>query len=253
MSKRIYIVALLMVICCTTNAQIVNVESLRKVADTSGWSGFVSLDLSLIKNRRDIFKIANRTHVQYSAGKHLLLFINDLNIQQLDDEKFVNRGIQHLRYNYKFHPRIAWEAFVQTQFDPVSNINIRALAGTGTRFKVLPSKKHRFYLGTLLMYEYEETEEMEMEVINSDIRGSMYVSVNLYPSDNISIISTSYYQPRVDAIRDYRISNETSIVFTIFKDLRFKSTFTLLFDSFPAMDIPDTQYEWTNGLAYTFH
>ncbi len=252
MPKKLSLLIIVTLICTTVSAQIVNVESLRKVTDTVKWSGFVSLDVSLIKNKNDIFKIVNRTHVQYSTERHLVLLINDLNLQQLASQKFVNRGIQHLRYNYKFHPRITWEAFVQTQYDPVSNISFRGLAGTGPRFKILPSEKHRFYLGTLLMYEYEKTEEFDERVTQSDFRGSMYASVNFYPSNQVSIISTTYYQPRIDAFNDYRISNETSLVFTIFKDLGFKSTFSLLFDSFPAAGIPETQYEWTNGLAYSF-
>lgn len=251
MFKR-YILFIFSCFCVTASAQIVNVESLRKVSDTSRWYGFISLDVALIKNKRDIFKIANRTHIQYKTDKNLVLFINDLNLQQLDSERFVNRGIQHLRYNYRFHPRITWEAFVQTQYDPVSNIKFRGLLGSGPRFKVLPSEKHRFYIGTLVMYEYEETEELDQIITNSDVRGSAYISVNLYPSDQVSIISTTYYQPKIDLLKDYRISTETSLVFRIFKDFAFKSTFTLLFDSFPAMGIPDTQYEWTNGLVYSF-
>lgn len=250
--QKTFLLFIFICLCLKSNGQIVNVESIRKVADTSRWSGFVSIDLALIKNKKDIFKIANRTHVQYQKNKNLVLLINDINVQQLDAEKFVNRGIQHLRYNYRFHQRVTWEAFIQTQYDPISNIIFRGLLGSGPRFKLSPSKKHRFYLGTLMMYEYEETEELEQTVINSDFRGSMYVSVNLYPSDQISFVSTSYYQPNISAFKDYRISNETSLVFKIFKDVAFKSTFTLFFDTFPAMNVPDTQYEWTNGLTYMF-
>lgn len=234
------------------HAQILNVESLRKVADTSAWSGFVSLDVSLIKNRRDIFKIANRVHIQYQNQKHLILFINDIKMQQLDEQQFVNRGIQHLRFNRNLSSRITYEAFVQTQYDPVSNITFRGLFGTGPRFKLGNSKKHRFYLGPLVMYEYEETEELDQTVFNSDIRGSMYISINLYPSDQVSLISTTYYQPKITLLKDYRISNETSLNLTLFKQLTFKSTFTLFFDTFPAATIPETQYEWSNGLSYNF-
>lgn len=249
---KIYGFFILSFLCFISSAQIVNVESVRKDADTSRWAGFVSLDISLVKNRRDIFKIANRSHIQHRNKNHLWLLINDINIQQLDQQKFVNRGIQHVRYNYKSNPRIAYELFVQAQYDPISNITMRGLLGTGPRFKVGTSKKHRFYLGTLVMYEYEETRELSTLRINRDIRGSMYLSLNFYPSDQVSLISASYYQPKMSGLKDFRISNETTLAFKIFKTLKFKSTFSFFYDEFPVASIPKTQYEWTNGVAYTF-
>ncbi len=234
------------------HGQIVNVESLRKVTDTSKWSGNVSLDVSLIKNRNDIFKITNRAHLQYQNNRNLYLLVTNLNFQQLDNSKFVNSGTIHLRYNYKLRPKIAWEVFFQSQYDAISNIDLRNLTGTGPRFKLGRSEKYKFYTGTLVMYEYEKSTETFGSQINRDIRGSMYLSFSLYPSDQVAMVSTTYYQPKFSAFRDYRISNETSLAFTIAEGLGFKSTFTLLFDAFPPSDVPQTQYAWTNGVVYSF-
>ena len=51
---------------------------------------------------------------------------------------------------------------------------------------------------------------------------------------------------------DFRISNETSIGIKVLTNLLFKTTFTYNFDANPIIDIPNTQYELTNGLVYTF-
>ena len=75
----------------------------------------------------------------------------------------------------------------------------------------------------------------------------------MYPTDNISIISTSYYQPNMDKLKDYRLSSNSSFLFKIVKNLAFKTTFNYFFDAFPVtVDIPNTQYELTHGLLYTF-
>ena len=42
---------------CNAYAQIVNVESLRQISDTSKWSGSTSFDIGLIKNTKSIFRI----------------------------------------------------------------------------------------------------------------------------------------------------------------------------------------------------
>lgn len=235
-----------------TQAQIVNVESLRKVTDTSKWSGNVGLNLSLIKNKNDIFKVTNRAHLQYLNKRNLYLIVTNLNFQQLDSSKFVNSGTIHLRYNYKFKPKIAWEIFFQSQYDAVSNIDLRSLLGTGPRFKLGSSEKYKFYMGTLLMHEYEKSTETFGTNINRDVRGSAYLSFSLYPASQFSVVSTTYYQPKLEAFRDYRISNDTSLAFEIYKGLGFKSTFNLLFDAFPPSGVPRTQYTWTNGIVYTF-
>lgn len=243
---------MLALISIQSYGQIINVESLRKVSDTSKWTGNISLDFGLIKNTQDILKLTTGAHVQYKHKKHLILLVSDLNFQQLEGSNFVNRGVQHLRYNYKFRPRIAWEWFIQAQFDAISNIDFRGLVGTGPRFKLSTSESYKFYIGVLVMYEQEKSQEISESQVNKDFRGSTYFSFSLYPSDQVSIVSTTYYQPNLSKMSDFRVSSETSLVFRIFKDLRFASTFTLLYDAFPPTDIPQTQYEWTNGLVYTF-
>jgi putative salt-induced outer membrane protein YdiY len=233
------------------NAQIVNVESLRRISDSSKWSVSGSLDVGLIKNTSSIFRVNNRIRLQYNSKNNVYLFINDLNLQKIEDNSFVNRGTQHLRYNRKLGERIKFEAFAQSQYDAVSNIKFRGLLGIGPRFKLSKNKNFRYYLGTLLMYEIEEALDNSIEILR-DLRGSTYFSCSLYPLDNLSIVSTTYYQPLLKQFSDFRISNETSVAFRIVKNLAFKITFIYNFDAEPIVNIPKVQYELTNGLIYSF-
>ncbi|SDS07751.1 Protein of unknown function, DUF481 [Formosa sp. Hel1_31_208] len=248
-----YIQLLLILVSCNAFSQVINVESLRKASDSSKWTGSASLDASLIKNTNDIFRITNKAHVQYKDSTNLWLFVNDLNFQKIDGSSLVNRGTQHLRYNRKVSKRIKWEAFVQAQYDAISQIDFRGLLGTGPRFKLSENDNYRFYLGTLVMYEYERASNAVVERTQKDVRASAYLSFSLYPTETISIISTSYYQPKLEAFSDYRLSSNTSILFTIYKDLAFKTNFNYFYDAFPVSSaIPKTQFELTNGLLYSF-
>ncbi|WP_299335961.1 DUF481 domain-containing protein [uncultured Psychroserpens sp.] len=248
-----YVKLLLILISFKSFAQVVNIETLRKSTDSAKWSGSVSLDISLIKNTNDIFRIANKAHVQYNDKTNLWLFVNDLNFQKVEGNSLVNRGTQHLRYNRKVSDRIKWEAFGQAQYDAISEIDFRGLLGTGPRFKLSENDNYKFYLGTLVMYEYERASDVISDRIQKDIRGSAYLSFSMYPTETISIISTSYYQPKIDAFSDYRLSSNTSLLFEIFKDLAFKTNFNYFYDAFPvSSSIPKTQFELTNGLLYTF-
>jgi hypothetical protein len=233
------------------NGQIVNVESLRRATDTSKWSGSTILYIGLIKNTRSIFKISNNIRLQYNTDKNLYLFINDVKLEKIEDNSFVNNGIQQMRSNRKITNRFKLEAFIQSQYDAISDIKFRGLIGVGPRFKLSKNDKYRLYLGTLLMFEHEEALDNSIEILR-DYRGSAYFSCSLYPRENISLVSTTYYQPLLKQFSDFRISTETSLGFKVLKNLLFKSTFTYNFDASPILGIPKTQYELTNGIVYTF-
>ena len=250
---RIFISIIICIFAFTkSNAQVVNVETLRKKSDSAKWTGSVSLDLSLIKNRNNIFKIANKAHIQYNNKKDLWLFVNDLKFEKLEGSSFVNKGTQHFRYNRKVSERIKMEAFLQAQYDAISEIDFRGLAGLGPRFKLYANDDYRFYLGTLVMYEYEKSSDIVEDRIQKDIRGSAYLSFSIYPTDYLSFISTSYYQPKLSRFKDYRLSTDTAVLFKILETLAFKTSFTYSYDAFPVATIPKTQFELTNGLLYTF-
>lgn len=233
-------------------AQVINVESLRKKTDSAKWTGSVSLDASLIKNKNELFKIATKADIQYNNKKELWLFVNDLKFEKAAGASFVNKGTQHLRYNHSVGKTVKMEVFAQAQYDAISEIDFRGLIGTGPRFKLTSNDDYRFYLGTLIMYEYEKASDIAVERIQKDVRASTYLSFSLYPTENLSIISTSYYQPRLDKLNDFRLSSTTSVLFKIWKNLAFKTTFSYNYDAEPVITIPKSQYELTNGLLYTF-
>lgn len=249
MRKLFFILALFFPLI--TFSQIINVESLRKVTDTSGWTGNTSLDFSLTKNTQTLIRLNNKIHVQYKMKRHLALFINDLGFERSGGQSFVNQGSQHLRHNYKLVENITWEAFAQSQYNSIAKIKFRGLTGTGPRFKLLGLEEYRVYLGALVMYEHEELNE-ETLIINRDWRASSYLSLSFFPTDNISFVSTTYYQPILNDFKDFRIASENSFVLGILEKLSLKTTYTLTFDATPATGVPDTFYQLTTGLLYAF-
>lgn len=237
----------------TINAtsQILNAESLRKVTDTSGFTGSASLDFSIKRDLNDYLGFSSSTHLQYKMNRNLLIWKNDLELKSIEDNKFENAGITHLRYNYRFHPRIAWEVFTQAQYNKVSKIDFRGLVGMGPRFKLTKSENFKFYLGTHIMFEQEELDD-GVTPLQRDIRGTSYLSFSMYPTPTITITSTTYYQPKLKKLADYRISSQTSLIMNLFKNFAFKTSYTFIFDQYPAIGIPNSQYNLTSGVVYSF-
>ncbi len=245
------VLLLIALISINSTAQILNVESLRKVTDTSGWSGSASFDFALKRNVNDFITFGSNIHIQYKMDKHLVLFKNDVQFEKIEGSRLENKGISHLRYNYRFHKRIAWEAFVQGQYNRVSLIEFRGIAGIGPRFKLINSEKYKFYLGTLVMYEYEELLD-NITPTQETVRGSTYLSFSMYPKDNVTFTSTTYFQPRLSNVSDYRISAESILAVSLFQNFGIRIRHFFTFDAFPAIGIPNSQYEFTTGFVYTF-
>lgn len=233
-------------------AQILNIESMRKINKDTKWSGNTNLSVQLIENKNSFVLVSNRTRLQYKHNKHLSLIIGDYNFKESNSNKIVSKGILHFRYNYKLSEKIRTEIFVQNQFDEISKIKYRRLLGFGPRFKLNNSENYKFYAGTLIMKEWERIESDLEQVKHNDIRISAYLSFSLFPKDGVSIVSTTYFQPKADEFSDLRWSNDSKIVFKIIKNLAFNVQFTMSYDNHPALGIPKTQYKLTNGLIYTF-
>lgn len=247
-----FLFPLLLLFSLASTSQVINAESFRKVTDTSGFSGSASLDFALKRDVNAKLTVKNHIHLQYKMERHLVLLKNEIEFQRIEGDKFENKGIQHLRYNYKLFPKITWEAFVQGQYNKVSKIDFRGLVGTGPRFKLSDLEDYRFYIGTLVMYEYEKLDD-PITPIHKGVRGSLYFSFSIYPKDYLSIISTTYYQPKLDDLfDDYRISTQTSVMIDLFKNFAFKTTYTFAYNEVPAIGIPNSQYELTSGIVYSF-
>ncbi len=233
-------------------SQIVNVENLRQEKDTIGWSGHAKVNFTVQKNQNSIVEFSNELRIQHQGEKSLWLFINDIKFKEINAADIVNNNTQHLRFSHTLSSKTSFESFFQLQTDRVSEIKTRALLGSGLRFNLYNCKKHKVFLGTTVMYEHENSTDEVFGDIKNDIRNSIYLSFKLKPTENINIISANYFQPKMEHFSDFRILSETLLLFKIVKNLKFSTSFTYLFDSFPATNVVKVQFKLANGLVYFF-
>ena len=91
-----------------------------------------------------------------------------------------------------------------------------------------------------MMYEYENSMGATQDIIDQDFRGNIYLSFALFPSKNIQIVNTTYYQPKIKGFSDYRISSETILGIIILKNIQLTTSFSYQFDTEPVLGIPLT-------------
>lgn len=251
-SKKLVLLVLLAVSTASANAQIVNIERQRIATDTTGWFGNAIANFAGAKSTKSILAVSSTTLLEYKSKstKDLWLLITELSLIKSGSEKFSNSGFGHLRYNRKLGNAIRWEVFTQIQYNSLTKIDKRILAGTGPRFKLTPYETAKFYFGIAYMFEYEEL--LDPLVYHKDHRASSYFSFTLAPTENVSLMSTLYVQPLLKDARDYRISNESTLVLAITKKLNLNATFKYAFDSRPPAGVPTNTYSFSNGIELEF-
>ncbi len=250
--KKIYTILITILITQTAFSQVINIEDQRIKTDTTGWAGSGEASLYVNKNNDFVLALLTNLHIQYKNKKSLFLLLTDVaTVQVNENQSFVNSGFQHFRYNYKITDRFVWEAFVQAQYNEQLSIDLRLLAGTGPRYKVIGADDFRLYVAALYMYENEKTTDVEVNEQNN--RMSSYVSFTIAPKKaTYSIISTTYYQPNLANFNDWRVATSLDIKSYLTKKLYLNVNYNLLNDSKPAEGVVNTVYELTAGLGLNF-
>jgi len=235
--------------CCITNktsAQIVNMESQRYHTDTTGWSGSLGGDFALTNYGQKVFAVNANAHVQYQSAKSLYLLLGSYGFLKGDQQSFIDYGFLHFRYNYKLGKVVRLEAFTQVQQNAVTKIQSRFLIGAGLRFKIWHSQKFHLYFGSLPMYEIEKETDRPQAI--HDWRSSNYLSFTFLPNKQTEFTSTTYYQPVLFNISDYRLLNQTLFKIKAGKKLSLVLNWNYQYDASPAAGVPTDTYNFSTGI-----
>lgn len=245
----------LLLVCCMPAhrifAQLVNIEKARMQSDTTGWMGTAGAAVSLVKNVNKVVVADANVHLQYKSKRSLYLILGNYGFLKGAGNTLIDNSFLHLRYNYKINKIVRWEAFTQLQRNTITYISSRFLLGTGPRFKILSNKTIRVYAASLLMYEYEK-ETIQPKLSHRDVRSSSYLSFSLTPNPYLELVSTTFFQPRINDWNDFRILNQASLKAKAGKHLSLAINWNYLNDSKPVPGIPSVNYTFSTGVEYEF-
>lgn len=231
--------------------QIVNIENKRLSAKKDGLAGSADFHLNYTLNTKALLQVGNRLKLAYNKKRHYLLLLTDQTLVKSGDDSFINKGFEHLRYNYtlKDSGRVIFEAFQQGQFNKVQRISMRLILGSGFRFMMVNEDKYQLNLGTGFMGEYEE---LTASAYTIDMLSTNYLSFDGQFSENFGLNTITYFQPKLSDIGNYRLSNETTLRFRFNKFLSFKIIYALTHDSRDIEGVRKTNYYIKNTLSFNF-
>ena len=243
---RLFLILPLGMLAKCSVSQIVNMESNRYQTDTTGWAGSASGNFALTNYGQKVFDVDANAHVQYKSKKSLYLFLGGYGFLKGDNQSFVDHSFLHFRYNYKLNNLLRLEAFTQIQQNVVTKIQFRYLVGAGPRFKLVGKQKLRLYLGSLPMYEIEK--ESGKPGRTYDWRCSSYLSLTFLPNKQTELTTTTYYQPVLFDIGDYRLLNQSTFKIAASKRISVVINWNYQFDASPAAGVPTDTYNFSTGI-----
>jgi hypothetical protein len=253
---RSYVIMSLTIFLYTAvQGQIVNMENNRIHSDSARIAGYANLGFHYTNNNNNRLLVTrNALMLQLKSRDYrdLWLAMVNFDLSRANDKAFTRAGFGHLRYNRKLTKILRWEAFAQLQHNRVLGIQNRLLLGTGSRLKFnLKEGKSQAYWGLSAMLEQEETAAVP-PVLRRDGRWSTYLSSTIelprwLPGE---WIMTTYYQPRMDLLADYRVSHESSVELAVSARIRVTFRYTFLYDSQPPAGISLRAQAFEQGFRF---
>jgi len=244
--KIVFLLSAMLLMGTTDSAaQVVNIENKRIYDDTSGWSGSVSGTFSAMQTRDLLVGFNFKPLVQYKTRKHYYLLLGDATYSK-GEEVYANSAMTHFRYAYRLkNSAWKWESYAQVQYNELLNQRLRALAGTGLRWKFFDNKKAKYFFGSSFFYEYEEVRPNDQ--VQQGVRWSNYLSW-LISREHFNFSAATYYQPLLANFRDFRISGQYTLLFKFLKRTDFKFELTAFYDSYPAESVRNFVFNATFGV-----
>jgi len=244
---RYLILLLLSLSACSVFGQIVNIENKRIYDDTSGWSGSLDASGSVAQNKEMYYSAGFRPRVQYKTRKHLIFLLSDLSYTASKTQTYANSGMSHLRYAHRLNNGPwKWESYLQVQYNELLNQKMRALCGTGLRWKAIDTNNIRVFIGTSTFYEYEELQDEH--IINRSFRWSSYLSWMIHLKTGFYFTGVTYVQPNWEDFSDVRYSGQYSLGMALNKHLDFRFETSIYYDSKPPTNVLNFVFSTSAGL-----
>jgi|1048.fasta_scaffold05853_2 hypothetical protein len=238
---------------CSLSGQIVNIEEMRikGTNDSLMWYGALKGAYSATKVQEKTTVLRAEAQVQFKKKRHIALLLLNANFLRAGSQDFINNSFVHLRYNLKWTKSTSWELLTQQQANKLILIKQRGLLGTGLRqrFFIDHKSNSRLYLG--ITYLLERNQFLSESTVVQWHRLSNYLTMTLRKNGNGAVLQlTTYWQPVIGQIKNYRLSTECALELPIGKHLRYSTDFSLSKDTGLPTLAPRQIYQWQNGLVW---
>ena len=252
---RYFIISFLLLFSFSSIAfgQIVNVLASAEDRENGFWGEF-SLPIEWQTGNTNLTKIGFELDSVWLHQNRLVLLLIDENYGSRENERYLSKGFEHLRYRQTLSELLAVESFVQHGFNEFQRIKMRALLGAGMRFTLSQWETGNLVYGTAYMFEYEIVDSGDSEDAGDHLRSSRWSNYLQFAhtiKENLTFSETVFFQPVITNPDDFRLLNQTAFRVAsegIFMELSLQLTY----DTRVPEDVYSTQTILKSSLGYAF-
>ena len=214
-----------------------------------GWSGNFDLGLNFTKNTESTLQFNNIFLLNYNKNaSHFSIKNNIAFISKTGENELLNKGTQDFKYAFS-KKKIDANFTFQHFYDISRLVKNRFTSGLGLSYRLYDFESQKLALGLSALREKEIHIEGEYKLQNR-LSGNLDFMLKL--NKNISISTTNNYQPNIETAGDFRW--KTNLDFRIHLSPQFLLSLaaTYNYDSLPAENISETDYQLINSVSFTF-
>ena len=238
---------------------IVNTEKLF-IDNEDGFAVSSELMGSSIQGNAEVLLVEYSLNFAYKKAKNSFKLLSGGEYINEDNQTVSNSLFSQIRNNYNFSAKSRLFAFAQVQSNAILLLEHRLLGGAGFRQNIIEKKKDttrvfKIDLSAGIMQEEELLNRTDLPVAEkyyTNYTRSVISIVGVYEvTDVFTIVNTTYLQKYIKDFSDYRLLNETNLMFSINEMLSVSLDLEYRFDSDPPSTLKDTDFNTNFGFVFS--
>jgi putative salt-induced outer membrane protein YdiY len=235
---------------------IVNIESLRVGEPPQGYSGSVNLSVDGQSGNTEKLGADAGGRLEWHGGVITNFAIFRYAYAETSGVQDTNNLLFHARHIHQVTAVTAYEGFIQAERDRFTRLSFRGLIGGGLRFTLLnqPDIKS-LHVGVGGFYS-RETLENRPGVTDGGSRNiwrvNTYINYLHHLNQQVTVLSTTYWQPAVDDFGDFRLLEQAALSVKMTDALSLNLSLDLAHDSKPPQQVKKTDIIYSTGVEYSF-
>lgn len=235
---------------------IVSMEDVHLGKPQQGFSGAFDLNFAADYGNTEERTTSSGIKLQYIKEQNIDFVLANYEYGESSGAKTKNKSFMHYRHIYQRRADLALEGFAQLSSNEFTRLNLRALAGGGVRLSLGEvTDKRAFLLGLGAFYEREDLDAdaaLGEDETSEAVRANIYVVLKFHFNDNVSLVSSTYYQPDVAQFSDFRAVEDLTLVSKLTERLALKVALDIYHDSEPLATVEKTDASIKVGLSLNF-
>lgn len=235
---------------------VVNIEDMRPGEPAEGLSGRVHVAVGGSSGSVDKIAANADGRVQWHRADDTYFATASYAYGESRGLRDANAAFLHLRHIHRLDKLRSRELFAQWESNEFARLSSRALLGTGLRFALQNEPGRRStHLGTGAFYSVEQLDD---HAGYTDHGRHEYWRFNFYLShkhrlnEQMQLASTTYYQPAIGAIADYRLLEQAALNIKMTERLSLELSLNILHDNRPPQGVEKTETQYSTGIEYRF-